>query len=856
MKKQYTNNHTTPFHFPPLGEVRWGFLFAILLLLASCREEAEIVSHTGDPNLELRSIDAVISTPATRATRASANNDYIGRDVFVAGDRMVLTRMQRTSKPLAGFSYAGVNYNYSGSAWDRNVDSDGMPTDEQPDRIYWSDNASPHTFIGYAIPQAWGTPSEVQTNGKWVNTENIYSGQFSYKTETTPEGEKKIVDFSAIDTEMEDILDADKQPTGQKIDKKGTKLKNEDLLLTHSTQMYADPGGLTTTLHYRHALASLRVIIDIQGFSPSAYAEDVKTTIDNLVVLNQPYKYTWHNAITDAAYTMTDGTIIPGWGVANSTRPEDGTVDIKTWQPRPQGEGSGQAKVFTFYSLIVPGKQTNFSIKYKVHYPKYLNPAEIQEKNYQAVLKDENGAPVTINFLPGYTTTIKVSLNHEGEPVYIGAEYIDWENVETPDRSDLQKISIFLDTDKRTDVTIATDTKATKDDATWLYKDGDKVVDIYGNDGSVTKPYLIKTARQLLSFAYEVQNGRTFNMQYVKLDSDIYLQKDLKAQDITWPGIGDETHPFEGFFLGGDRKILYLKGKPFFGSIGETAVVDKINFDKVLGVDGCGVVAHKNLGLICGCFIEGDVTAEPEAQYCGSIVGENQSFIIACAHVGKVTGTGTIGGLVGFNNGTIMACYHSGEVIGTGANPDVHATVGKRGDGNDGTNNSIMFSCYFDESLISHTPTLDASKSGFPLSTLMMQGNDFVNGKKDFVYDHNVYWMQSQTLKEVLWFLLYPEQEFDDSSSEQTLMNSLVAQGLTGRVNEVFAYHFSLNEAINAFTYWTNAIAETLKDKPLDATIQTNCHVFTKRQVLFLQQHYSNTAHRYLYTPATYPKVQ
>lgn len=807
----------------------------------------------GDSNLELKSIDAVISTSVTRAT---ANNDYIGRDVFVAGDGMVLTKMQRTQKPLVGFSYAGVNYLYSGSAWDRLVGGDGMPTDGQPDRIYWSDNASPHTFIGYGIPQAWGTPEQVQTNGKWVNTADIYSGQFSYTED--PETHKKIVDFSAISTEMEDILDSNKQPTGQKIDKKGTKLKKEDLLLTHSTTMHADPGGLTTTLHYRHALASLRVIIDIQGFTPSTYAEDVRTTIDNLVVLNQPYKYTWHNAITDAAYQMTDGTEIPGWGVANSTQTGDGTVDIKAWQPRPQGEGNGQAKVFTFYSLIVPGKQTGFSIKYQVHYPKYLNPAEIQNKDYQAELKDANGQDVTIDFLPGYTTTIRVSLNHEGEPVYIGAEYIDWEDYDTPDRSDLQKISIFLDTDQRADVTIANDAKATKDDATWLYKDENgKVVDIYGNDGTSTKPYLIKTARQFLSFAYEVQSGRTFNMQYIKLDSDIYLQKDLNSEDISWPGIGDETHPFEGFFYGDDRKILRLKGKPLFGCIGETAVIDKINFDKVLGVTGSGVIAQKNNGLICGCYLEGDVTGtNSSSSYTGSIVGENNSFIIACAHVGKVSGYGTVGGLVGFNNGTVMASYHAGEIKGLGGTTDIHATVGKRGDGENGTNKSIMFSCYYDESLISHTPTLEAGRSGFPFSTIMMQSGDFVNGLNSFLFDgsgNNT--GQGGVLRNVVLGIL---NETDTGQSNEDLVTELLSKtgGATSvEVFKLFEYHFSLNEAIRVFSLWLNEIARVADTKGDDYYVVTNCHRFTKRQVLFLKQHYTSE-HKYLYTPAIYPKVQ
>lgn len=806
-------------------------LFAILVLLPSCKDEVEITSSEGDSNLELHFIDAVIGTTQTRAYEPTPNNDYIGRDVFVSGDRMVLTKMQRTSKPLQDFSYVGVNFDYSGSAWDRTVGVGGIPTDGQPDRIYWSDNASPHTFIGYALPQAWGNPSDVQTNGKWVNTENNYSGHFSY----TIEDGKKIVDFSAVSSEMEDIKDKDNNVIG-KIDKKGTKLKKEDLLLTHSTRMYADPGGLTTTLHYKHALASLRVIIDIQGFSPSTYSEDVKTTIDSLVVLNQPYKYTWHNVISDAAYNMSDGTAIPGWGVANSTTAEDGTVEIKTWQPRPQGEGSGQAKVFTFYSLIVPGKQTGFVMKYKVHYPKYLNPAEIQHKGYQAQLLDADNKPVTINFLPGYTTTIKVSLNHEGEPVYIGAEYIDWENVETPDRSELQKIDIFLDTDERADVTIAGDDNATKDDATWLYKNSEgNVVDIYGNDGTSTHPYLIKTAPQLLSFAYEVKNGRKFTTQYITLDSDIYLQRTLTDTDITWPGVGDDAkdsdgkyiHAFEGVFLGGGRYIHYLNGQPFFNVIGDYAVVDKVNFDKVINVEGKGVVANVNNGLICGCNVEGNVTqAKPNdssASYCGSIVGENTSFIVACTHVGSVAGYGYVGGLVGLNAGALVASYHSGLVsYGTSAADTDKKGIGGSAGLKDETK-SIVFSCYQNSDSIEHEPNLLACRAAWPLTTLQMQSDAFVNSNEE-----NPFNIEIST----------PEEGYDEYI-------------LGAR------HHYSLNKALQEFSKW-------VKDKAdLDAEVELPCHTFTAAQVKTLNALFSKDTngqlapkHLYKYTPGTYPRVQ
>lgn len=804
-------------------------LFAILILLTSCKQELDI--PTGDSDLELRSIDAVISTTQTRAYTPTPNNDYIGRKLFASGDRMVLAKMQRTSKPLVGFSYAGVNYGYSGSAWDRTVDGSGMPTDGNPERIFWSDNGSPHTFIGYAIPQSWGTATEVQTNGKWVNTADIYSGQFTFTED--PETHRNIVDFSSIPADIKDIKDKDNKVIGR-IDSTGTRLKNEDLLLTHDTKMFADPGGLTTTLHYKHALASLRVIIDIQGFAPSTYSEDVKTRVDNLVVLNQPYKYTWHNAITDAKYIMGDGTEIPGWGVANSTTDADGTVDIKAWQPRPDGEGSGQAKVFTFYSLIVPGKQTNFSIKYKVHYPKYLNPAEIQDKDYQAQLLDANNQPVTINFLPGYTTTIRVSLNHEGEPVYIGAEYIDWENVETPDRSDLQKLAIFLDTDKRADVTIADDSKATKDDATWLYKDNGNVVDIYGNDGTAAKPYTIKTARQLLSFAYEVKSGRNFANQHVKLDSDIYLQKDLKTEDstwpsITWPGIGDAMHKFNGYFDGGFRHVNYLYGAPFFNTIGEDGIVDHIFITNAIEIKGSGSIAEKNEGIICGSHVEGKVVETKSTEYCGSIVGVNTGVLVACTHIGDIEGNSNIlGALLGQNDGIMVTCYNVGDAKNNKPDKPAYAGVG------DFTARSIAYCCYFNQDFYTAQDYSDLqTKIGhvaFPLTTDEMQSNKFVNNP----------------------VVVDPEKKIPLGEITDEMPK-----------DDMFYWHWSLNAGLaRAVEYLSQELTiqstqETIKfhapgTNDGDGVVRVT---LKKSQVQWLVNHYAQHS-SFLFVPGTYPKLQ
>lgn len=803
-------------------------VFAILALFTACKDELEVITPTEVGN-EIANVQAEIgSGMQTRAPQPTVNVDYIGRDKFVENDVMVLTKVQRTTKPLTDFSYKNVHYtSNSNRAWSRDTTLVGFDTH---DRIYWSDNKNGHTFIGYSIPQAWY--SSLAT--KWQNSADIYYGQFSHTD--------GIVDFSALDADFvaEKVKNAngDFVATGNRVDSVGTNLKKEDLLLTYNTEQKADATGLNTIIYYRHALASLRVIIDIQGFSPSSTAEDTKTTVSNLVVKNQPWKYMWKGF----PFTETDGTEIPGWGVTNNMQSDEQTVDIKAWQPRPAGEGTGQAKKFTFYSLIVPGKQTNLTLDFKVRYPKYLNPAETQEKNYRTII------PV-INFLPGYTTTILLSLNHSGEPVYIGAEYIDWENVETPDRSELQKISIFLDTSVRTDasekiiVSIAQDGVATKDDATWLYYlNGDKtteanVRDIYGHTGSPTDPFIIKTARQLLSFAYEVKSGRKFTGQYIKLDSDIYLQKTTDGTDIIWPGVGDATHAFEGVFLGDSRYIKGLNGQPFFNVIGDYAVVDKVNFSKVINVVGTGVVANVNNGLIAGCNVEGNVTQDNPGSgdsYCGSIVGDNQSFIVACTHVGDVTGYGYVGGLVGRNAGALVASYHAGFVAypeGV-SDPDVNNK-------NDGYNiggstgkkdpvKSIVFSCYQNSDMVKHDPDLLACRAAWPLTTLQMQSEAFVNYGLDDTNLNNI---------------------FDLETTSPT-------DGYNPYIGGA-QYHYSLNRALQEFSKWVKARVDEDKD------IELPCHKFTAAQVKTLNGLFSKTVggelapkHLYKYVPGTYPRVQ
>lgn len=823
-------------------------LSALLLGFASCNRETEIDATDCEP-IALKGIHAVIDNgDDTRAV--SPLVDSIGKYSFLNTDEIVFTKIQRTKRPIPGFSYKDVQYSCTveGTGDKQNV---SWKRNNPLADIFWSDGSEPHTFIGYILPH--NDNESASASGYDWNPSTIDGQKFYFGSIGNPTDKNEVVDYTGTPV----------TGAGENKPYDLEKLRKEDLLLTYDTNMQNEDA--MAQVHFHHGLSSIRVVVTITGFSSTGQDPDAQTLVTDMLVRKQPTMYKWDgNSYKTDPLTDSDQSVLDSiWGT--NVVAYNQTKDMKLWQSR-QWRGSGASRTFTFYGIVAPGTQDKVDMEFKVSYPDPLDPNQTVRlnKTYQATLELPNSKKV--EFRPGYCTNININLNHKDEKMTVGAEYMSWQNEPAPNEGKLSKKSTFLTTTHRDSVTIATDPAATIDDATWLYVAGkdanekDIIKDIYGNDGSAASPFLIKTADELLSFAYEVNNGRSFEHQYVKLDADITMQKDKDSKTVNWIGIGDDTHLFNGFFLGSSRYINRLMGQHFFHTVGDNAVIDKLNFESVIEVQGCGVVAHKNLGLICGCYIDGDVNEtnnQTQSQYTGSIVGENDSFIIACAHVGKVIGkSGIIGGLVGFNNGTVMACYHSGEVkAAAGSNAEVHATVGRRGNGEDGTNNSIMFSCYYNTDSITHNPTLVPSKSGFPFSTSMMQSNAFVNSSKDFSFNDGQYTKtEGKTLKDAMLDILITEDMTEaekselNSKEESALMQQLVNEGMTGRVNQVFAYHFSLNEALRAFRLWLNAMPETV-------TVQTNCHAFTPLQIKFLKQHYT-TEHKFIYTPAAYPRVQ
>ena len=547
-------------------------LLAIMAFVSACSNDDDVTAY--QDALEIKGVQAIIDNEVPTTRSASEKTETaVGRTTFITGDHIVFTTIKRTESPLASFTYSDIRYYYTDKkSWKRTEGN-------LPEKIYWTDGASAHTFIGYSLPAE---------DYHWVDNGNgTYSGELGY--------EKEVIDFTAGNDEIQ----------------------KEDLLLDYNTKTVAETGGLSTKVSFTHALSCVRVEVNISNFASSASAVDTKVGVSNMILLNQPTKFTWGgNSNKLKVLDFEDQT----------------TKNIKLWCPVPAGEGTGQSKTFTFYGLTTPQDDTFHNINgndlplmfsFTVTYPNPLNPDETLTKTYKGSFSQ------LVNFHSGMCTTLNISLNHKDEQMYMGVEYNDWNYVATPDLGELRKKSTFMDINST--VTIHTDDEATVYDATWLYLDGTQLKDIYGNDGTPANPYRITSASQLLSFAKEVKAGVDFKDKFIRLDADITMQASTaktSAEDSTsnvkpveWIGIGDADHAFNGTFLGGDRYINRLNGSPLFASLGKDA-----------------------------CIEQDDVNTKG-----GALVGSNSGIIYASYCTGE-DGTTT---LVGSNSGQAVGCYQS-----------------------------------------------------------------------------------------------------------------------------------------------------------------------------------------------------
>lgn len=219
-----------------------------------------------------------------------------------------------------------------------------------------------------------------------------------------------------------------------------------------------------------------------------------------------------------------------------------------------------------------------------------------------------------------------------------------------------------------------------------------------------------------------MKSGRDFSGKFIRLDADITLQKEsgltkeeiIPTEDnaqtianannaLSWIGIGDDTHAFNGTFLGGNRFIYRLYGSPLFAKLGTSAKIEQLQVNTITMADaaqpavtGSALFANSNAGLICACKVVGDVVLSGSTT--GAFAGENTGIVWTSYHIGQTKSTAasaTVGGLVGTNSGTIASCYQAGKVAGG-------TTLG----GITGTNTGTLDNNYYNSTLLTNSVSL------------------------------------------------------------------------------------------------------------------------------------------------------
>lgn len=703
--------------------MKYLYPLPLLLLFAGCTPADELTDLAVSEAVPLEDIHAVIE--GVGQTRAAALADKPGRYVFADGDHMVLTTMKRTPQAniaeIPQFSYSNLEYVY-GNGWGRLTDKGSAGDGKSFDKVYWSDAINPHTYIGYSVPQ--GTFD-------WELRGDYYYGTLGAASDTK-------LDFSA----------------GQ------DKICSEDLLITYHTDKTADISGKVAEITFHHALSLVRVIVNISGFSSGEGSDDEKAVVSDVELKDMLTQYRWKKEKTTFDY----GHPWLMWGAEADPVDNPKKLDTKFWIPRPEGAGEGSNRTFTFYALAVPTVMAENTLRFSfnVTYPKAMNPNVNETKPYSAAV------PTSVEFRPGHCTTLNISLNHRNEKMTVGAEYMDWEFVDTPDQGELYKNSTFMEEVARDSVTIADDQKVTvdgatkkvtEDDATWLYEKNGQILDIYGNDGTQAKPYTISTARQLLSFAYEVNNNRSFAGQFVKLDANITMQpkklsnsiangssgyddRDKISDDklLAWPGIGDASHPFQGTFMGENRYVTLLHGSSLFGAIGANAKIELFGVASTVGSGvktGSGLLADSNAGTINACYGIGTINSTVSTPV-GGLVGSNSGTIYASYHQGTIIAAADKGGIAGTNSGTIQACYSAGGQYDSKTIADADNSTPPTSSYNNGgiasANTGTITGCYY-------STTLVADNVSLPGVTGMTSG---AMQKESFIGTPAIYYTQAE----------------------------------------------------------------------------------------------------------------
>lgn len=268
-----------------------------------------------------------------------------------------------------------------------------------------------------------------------------------------------------------------------------------------------------------------------------------------------------------------------------------------------------------------------------------------------------------------------------------------------------------------------------KDAFSVIFQNKDSAYRIESN-GDVNKidiAFKITNEEEYKEFINEVNNGNSFENQYVYLLNDLDFQ--YEGIDIAGNFIDESNNkPFSGIFEGNNKKINNLninKNQDFVAlfAYNKGTIRDIVlESGNITGQGRVAGIASVSDGLIKNCHNKGiniNITGTAvgsggivarcngNIKYCSNSqnINSNTSYVAGiagalnygtmsnCYNIGNITGTNTIGGLVGGSySGQIINCYNLGNIVGTNKNSANGTYVG--GISGNSANDSKIINCY------------------------------------------------------------------------------------------------------------------------------------------------------------------
>lgn len=206
--------------------------------------------------------------------------------------------------------------------------------------------------------------------------------------------------------------------------------------------------------------------------------------------------------------------------------------------------------------------------------------------------------------------------------------------------------------------------------------------------GTQASPYVISTARDVITFSNNVLNGDSYSGKYIELANDIDLSGVTIWTPIGLYNNGTESKPFSGIFDGKGHRLSHISSANtglvgLFGyasgaTIKNVAVVNT-NWSTAGNYAGGLVSVIDNGTSISTCYNESSVSG---SNYVGGIVGAiNLTSNVACSitdvyNVGAVAGASNVAGIVGNASASVVSRVYSSAinsgVVGSGDNITVN----------------------------------------------------------------------------------------------------------------------------------------------------------------------------------------